>query len=220
MTMLLSDQLKNLDRALLGAVTTQFPTPLTAAEQALTHGYLVLAHAVLEEHLEKIFEEHYDRLASWLTSDMVPRETALLTYAVREWLPASINVGYKQREMQQFIAKPARDEFVKLLGRNNGLKLENVATLAKLVGLNWKCFEDSLNTELSDLTTLGSKRGAAGHLSPYTNKVTELTENDYPDDVRGWVDAGETAIEAIRSYLSLLVSRQQPMSLISDWDGN
>ncbi|MEO5316097.1 hypothetical protein PV772_18615 [Pseudarthrobacter sp. CC12] len=212
--------MKNLDKALLGSVTTQFPAPLTAAEQALTHGYLVLAHAVLEEHLEKIFEEHFDRLVSWLVSDLVPRETALLAYAVKEWLPASLNIGYKQRDLHQFFAKPARNEFIKLLGKNNGLKLENVAALAKLVGLDWKSFEDALNAELSDLTTLGSKRGAAGHLSPYTSKVTELTENDYPEDVRTWVDAGERAIERIRLYLSEILLKQQPPSLISDWDGN
>lgn len=218
--MRLAEQLQQLDSALLGRVITEFPEPLDASEQAFTHGYLVLAHAVLEEHLEKIFEDHYDRLAGWLVADMVPLEAARFVYAVRDWLPDAVHVSYKRRNLRGLVSGGARKEFLKIIKQNHGLKLQNVENLGRLVGLDWQALEDSLNSELSDLSTLGTKRGVAGHLSPYTAKVTDLTANDYPEDIRGWVEAGRIAVEAIETYLRKLVEDQQPASLIRDWDGN
>lgn len=216
----LRSQLDHLDRTLLGTITTEFPDPLTNEERAQAHAYLVLAHAVLEEYIEGVFERHYDRLASWLTEDMVPLESVRLVYAVSEWLPTNLNVDYKKRSIHGVVSVAARKHFVTKLNANHGLKSENIETLAKWTGLDWVAFSNSLNTELLDLKTLGVKRGAASHLSPYTDKATSLTAVENPDDIRGWVDAGRKAAEAIENYLDKLVKKQEPSSLIADWDGN
>ncbi|NKX54379.1 HEPN domain-containing protein [Arthrobacter mobilis] len=199
---------------------TVFPDPLKDEERAQINAYLVLAHAVLEEYLEDVFTAHYDRLAGWLTAEMVPLECVRLVYAVREWVPNNLVVDYKSRQIYQQIAKSARKEFEKQVKRNNGIKPADIQKLAKLVGLDWKEFEDALNLGLADLEHLGVKRGSAGHLSPYTDKATSLQSIDYPDDIRAWVDAGCDAVESIEAYLDGLVRSQQPLSLIGDWDGN
>ena len=218
--MLLAQQLHLLDDAFLASVTTPFPAPLTPREKALTHAYLVLSHAVLEEHLEQVFERHYDRLVGWLGAEMVPLEAARLTFAVSEWVREDLKVGFKTRDMTEFIGKAAKKDFMTHIRKNNGLKATNVEGMAKLLGLSWKNFEDELFVHLSDLDNVGSKRGAAGHLSPFTAQTTELSANDYPEDMREWVDSGREAVEAIEAYLDRAVRVQQPLSLIRDWDGN
>lgn len=205
---------------LLGAVVSTFPEPLTEQDRASVNAYLVLAHAVLEEQLEEVFERHFDRLASWLIADMVPLETARLVYAVRGWITEELNLPYKKRALHKQVAVASRKDFGKQVRLNNGLKFENVHALAKLVGVQWDEFEDHLSDELADLSNLGVKRGAAGHLSPFTDKVTALTANDDPDEIRRWVEAGRQAVARIEAYLDSLVRSQQPPSLIADWDGN
>ncbi|GAB3523558.1 HEPN domain-containing protein [Arthrobacter monumenti] len=215
-----SEQIAHLDETLLTNVTIQFPDVLSERDRAVTHAFLVLAHAVLEERLEDIFQKHFDRLASWLGYKTIPVETARLAFAVCDWLPERLVVGYKQRALPQLISQGARKEFIRLLSSNHGLKSSNVESLSKLVGLDWKDFEDALTAELADLDNLGAKRGAAGHLSPYTDKVTAITANNDPDEIRQWVQAGRKAVEAVEQYLDDLLRSQQPASLISDWDGN
>lgn len=215
----LKEQLDHLDRVLLTTVSTAFPNPLTDEEKAATNAYLVLAHAVLEETLESAFERHFRRLASWCSSDMIPFETARLLFAMREWLPESHVSTFKRRDLIGTI-RAAEKPYLSSVRANNGLKPNNVEHLAQTVGLDWVRFETTLNSQLEDLRTLGTKRGDAGHLSPYTEKAVVLSRQDYPDNVREWVYAGRDAVIAIASYLSLLVDEQQPLSLISDWDGN
>lgn len=215
----LGAQLEHLDGLLLSTVRTAFPDLLTDEEKATTHAYLVLSHAVLEEHLEAAFETHYDRLAGWLVADMVPLESARLAYAVREWLPKELEVSYKKRSLRGLVTA-ARTHFVSKIKDNHGIKPENVEGLARLVGLDWKAFERSLDTQLEDLRTLGKKRGEAGHLSPYTDKAVTLTRQDYPENVREWVHGGRDAVSDIVAYLDALVINIQPISLIADWDGN
>lgn len=212
-------QLEHLDELLLSTVTTTFPDPLTDEDKASTHAYVVLCHAVLEEHLEAAFEAHFDRLRGWLVADMVPLEVARLAFAVSEWLPDDLAVTYRKRSLCGLVGA-ARKPFVRQVGSNHGIKPENVEGLAKLIGMDWKKFEASLNQELEDLRTLGSKRGEAGHLSPYTEKAVNLTRQDYPENVREWVNGGRDAVLAIVRYMDELVRSQQPLSLIGDWDGN
>lgn len=217
----LKEQLDHLDRTLLSGIVSTFPEPLPDGDRALAHAYLVLAHAVLEEALEEVFEKHYDRLASWLNADMVPLEAAKLVYAAAGWAKvAGVEQAYKVRDLHSQIAKSCRSEFEKKLGSNNGIKTHNVQNLAKLIGVSWEEFENELSDALADLTTLGAKRGDAGHLSPFSKKMTELTDALDPDDVRKWVSDGLSGVERISTYLSSLVSVQQPQSLISNWDGN
>ncbi|MGW9419386.1 HEPN domain-containing protein [Cellulosimicrobium funkei] len=212
-------QLKHLDGALLSTVKTQFPDPFSEEEKAQIHAYLVLAHAVLEEYLEFLFEQHFQRLASWLEADRVPAECLGLVFAVAQYKMDN-PVPYRKRDVAGLVAGLGKKEFHRLVRSNNGLKTSNVEGLAKLVGVRWEPLERELNLVLSDLDTLGVKRGAAGHLSPYTEKTTDISLSDGPDDVRKWVEDGRKAIEAISKYLRDLVRNQEPLSLIHDWDGN
>lgn len=215
----LAAQLEHLDRVLLSTVTTAFPDELTDEDKAATHAYLVLAHAVLEEHLEAAFDRHYDRLSGWPVSDLIPLEAARLAFAVRDWLPKELEVSYKKRSLRGLVGA-AKACFSGHIRDNHGIKPDNVSSMCRLVGLDWKDFESALNQSLEDLRTLGVKRGEAGHLSPYTDKAVRLTRQDYPDNVREWVAGARDAVDAISNYLDSIVRQQQPLSLISDWDGN
>lgn len=215
----LEAQLGHLDATLLGSVTTQFPDPLSESEKALVHAYLVLAHAVLEEYIESVFSRHFDRLCSWLSVDLVPAECIRFSFAVAEMIPSG-SVSYRKRNTPSLIRGLGRQEFLARLAKNHGLKADNIEKLAQLIGVEWMGLEDALNPYLADLNTLGSKRGSAGHLSPYTEKVTSISTSDGPDDVRRWVRDGRDAAVALEQYLDSLVRSQQPISLITDWDGN
>lgn len=217
--MRLEEQLAHLDDTLLGTVSTQFPDPLSAPEKAQVHAYLVLSHAVLEEHLELAIEKHFDRLSSWLVGDIVPLECVRLAFAVSQYVSKE-QAGYKNRSTPQLIRSLGKQELVRQLRENHGLKSSNIQSMCKLIGLHWPDLENALNAELNDLDTLGVKRGAAGHLSPYTEKATAIATTDGPDDVRRWVSDGLLAVQAIVAYLDDLVRAQQPDSLITDWDGN
>lgn len=215
----LSAQLNHLDRLLLSTVITAFPDPLTDEEKAATNAYVLLAHAVLEEHLEDAFEMHYARLKGWLVSSMVPLETARLVFAMAYRMPKDHRVPYKKQSLAG-MATSDRATFRTEVRGNHGIKSDNLAKLAGLVGLDWKEFDDALNSELADLDTLGSKRGEAGHLSPYTEKAVHITRQIYPEEVRDWVAAARDASVAVCAYLDGLVTNQQPLSLIADRDGN
>ena len=212
-------QLDHLDRLLLSDVNTVFPAPLTDKEKAATNAYVLLAHAVLEEHLEDAFEMHFTRLAGWLIAPMVPLETARLVFAMAYRIPEKRRVAYKKQSLAG-MASAGRESFKLEVRGNHGIKQDNLAKLAGLVGLDWQQFDDALNSQLADLHTLGSMRGEAGHLSPYTEKAVHITRQIYPEDVREWVVAARDASVAVCAYLDELVAAQQPLSLIADWDGN
>lgn len=217
----LTEQLEHLDTVFLSRVETQFPNTLTEVEKSTTHAYLVLAHAVLEEHLENVFTAHFRRLVSWLKADLVPVEVVRLAFSMREWAPTNVISTYKKLSILNVMAiAPVDLEFKKRVSQSHGLSPDYVEKLAKLVGLEWESFEDHLDTELAALKTLSSKRGEAGHLSPFTSQATKLTWQDYPENVREWVHAGRDAILEIELYLKQLIDGQQPISLVGDWDGN
>jgi hypothetical protein len=195
-------QLDHLEIAFLSRIETEFPDPLSEIEVAHVRAYLVLAHAILEEYVEKQFELHFDRLVTELQNETVARECVLFAYSVSENLPVRLRLAYKKRDVIQLLKKPARDEFLRILEQNNGLKTENIQNLASFIGLDWTEFDDAFNSELADLNTLGVKRGSAGHLSPYTSKVTSIAQNSGPDDVRSWVNAGRDAVLKLELYLS------------------
>lgn len=215
----LSTQLAQLDDALLGQVVTQFPEPLSGAERVRVNAYLVLSHAVLEEQLELVFDSHFRRLSGWMLADLVPIECVRLAYAVAQYAMKDEET-FKKRSTPQWIRGRGLKEFRARVKFNHGLKSENVHNLAKLVGLHWDALDAALGTELADLDTLGSKRGSAGHLSPFTESATNISANDGPDNVREWVKNGREAVEAIDRYLRRVVHMQGPSSLIGDWDGN
>jgi hypothetical protein len=215
----LEAQLSHLDRLLLSPVNTSFPDELPDEEKAAVNAYVVLAHAVIEEYLEDVFERHFRRLVSWLDSPLVPLESARLALAMGEWLPEKRRESYKSRRLLGD-AKLAKKVFHGEVGGNHGIKTPNLQKLAGLVGLEWPDFEATLSIELADLQSFGSKRGEASHLSPYTDQAVSITRTTYPDDVREWVDSARAACNAVATYLDDLVSTQQPQTLIVDWDGN
>lgn len=216
----IADQLDHLSRTLLDPVGTSFPDPLSESERALVNAYIVLAHAVLEERLEDVFREHVDRLLAWRDDDLVPVDLVRLAFAMCENVATKQWPSYRDRSVLASMWGIGRVEFAKQLSANNGLKSEHVERLAKLTGVQWVDLEDSLTSELADLDLLGAKRGAAGHLSPFTTRSSVLTISMYPDDVRGWVEAGTKAVLGIERFLRGELSRHQPKSLILDWDGN
>jgi hypothetical protein len=55
--------------------------------------------------------------------------------------------------------------------------------------------------QLADLDTLGAKRGAAGHISPFSPNAPVLEERTYPSDARGWVEGACDAIHALKRFL-------------------
>lgn len=201
----LEQQLLHLDNALLGSVQSSLPSLLSEHEKAQVNAYLVLAHAVLEEHLESLFLEHFDRIAAQLSQPIVPVECVRLVFAVAEDIHGNHGVSYAKRNTIELVRRLGRKNLESKLHLNNGIKSKDVQKLAKCVGLEWPEFEDSLNAELADLDTLGTKRGSAGHLSPYTDRVTSIEDHVGPDDVRSWVTAGRTALEQLEGYLSSVI---------------
>ncbi|WP_142271617.1 hypothetical protein [Mycobacterium sp. AT1] len=197
----LQDQLHHLDGALLGSVQTKFPDSFTEAEKAQLNAYIVLAHAVLEEHLESVFLAHYDRLVAHLSKPTVPIECVRLVFAVAEPIQTTSGTSYQRLNIVEVVRALGRKHLEAKIASNNGLKLANVQTLAKCVGLHWPAFDDALSSELADLTTLGVKRGSAGHLSPYTEKVTSIEDSVGIDDVRLWVEAARIAVINVERYL-------------------
>jgi len=216
----IEDQISLLDSSLLAGVKTEFPEVLTDKERAMVHAFLVLSHAVLEERLEEAFVTHFYSLCQWMDDPMVPMEVARLTFAAHEWMTDEFRVAYKKRSIVPQIRAAATRDLQRKVAENHGVKEENVQALSKLLGLDWPSFDNAVGLHLADLNHLGSKRGAAGHLSPFTEKATALSQEDTPDDVRAWVQSGVDAVNAIEAYLGWLRQRQTPSTLIADWDGN
>lgn len=197
----LKEQLDHLDAALIANVQSTSLTPLSERERAQVNAYLVLAHAVLEEHLESMFLDHFDRLVAHFSNSMVPIECIRLAFAVAELTPEIVGTAYKKRDVVALVQNLGRKRFETRLNTNHGIKTTNIETIAKGVGLDWQSFEDALSEAIADLNTLGAKRGSAGHLSPFTDRVTSIKEEITPDDVRAWVTAAQEALTKIETHL-------------------
>lgn len=204
---------------LLAPISTQFPDPLSDEDRVAVSSFLVLAHAAIEEALEDLFTLHLKTLVQFSVAESAPIGLARLCFHMRTSAENMVNgQGPLSTHAMGRICQAAfnRDFIIP----NNGLKLENVKKLASGAGLYWTEFEDALNVELSDLSTLGTKRGSVGHLSPFSMKSTAITTSTDPSDVLNWVESGVSAIKAIERFLDASRSAGMPLSLISDWDGN
>ncbi|TWS25275.1 hypothetical protein FK268_08730 [Tsukamurella sputi] len=215
----IDEQLEHLDEMFLRSITTDFPGILTERERAQVNAYLVLSHAVLEEYLEIVFEAYFQRISGWLRSGFKQLPAACVDLAFAAGA-ASKPPGYTGWDIRKLVTEEGLAALRKKISSNHGLKERNLQGLAQLTGISWNEFDNFLSTELADLNTLGSKRGAAGHLSPFTEKVTEISASDGPDDVRGWVTAAKNAASKIECYLTSIIRGQEPTTLIGDWDGN
>lgn len=199
-------QLREMETTLLAGVSTVPPDPLRSEERTLTRAYLVLAHAVLEEEVEQIFLNHFDSVRQLLaTVDYAPLELLPFFAAVHEWNTAVQLPTYAKRNYMGYITSPKVSEYVSSEVReNHGLKADNVMGLAKLVGIEWTVIDDAPGVELTALTTLGVKRGAAGHTSLFSGRNQALAGQEYPVNVREWVEnAAKTVIELERVVKSL-----------------
>ncbi|MDR6689981.1 hypothetical protein J2X55_000880 [Microbacterium sp. 1154] len=194
-------QISTLEVAFLSSITTEFPGRLTKSEKANLHAYLVLSHSVLEEDIESVFEEFFDLLGPQLAGEVVPSAAVSLAFAVAEQIPDELKVAHRRRDTAAFIRGPGRKVLEKAIAANNGLKEENLAKLAKAVGVNWAAFEQALGTAIADLSTFGTKRGSSSHLSPFSTKVTAIAEELDPEDVKRWVRDAVAGAAAIRAHL-------------------
>ena len=208
------DEITEIESTLLSEVSTSPPDPLSTRERTLTRAYLLVAHAILEERIEAIFVEHFSRACEVIAANkFVPVGLLSFYAAALEWrrdMPS-----YGKRQWLGYMSSPVAVEYVASEVReNHGLKAANVQDLAKLVGVEWAVIDDAADVRLAALTTLGAKRGAAGHTSPFTSPVQAVSEEEYPANVREWVaEAVQTviALEAVVKQLSATESAHTPL---------
>jgi len=192
----LLDQLDEIDQTLLTQVRTSPPDPLTSKERTLTRSYLLVAHALLEEAIESIFVSHFDNARVAVSAGRFAPSTLLPLYAAAlEW---GIDIPtYHKRKWNGFLSSKLADAHVTdAVRKNHGLKEQNVQDLAKLVGIEWAVIDDAPGVSLAALSTLGAKRGVAGHTSLFSGSNEQLAGEEYPSNVREWVSqAAESVIE-------------------------
>lgn len=204
----LSEQIDILDSAFLSRIPANADRPLNEEERALVRGYLVLAHAILEERLEDAITAYFDDLTGSLDGAVVPRDGVSLAFAAAK---LSEELGHQVasfHDVPRLLSGLGRSALLVQLRKNHGLKEDNVKQLARLVGLNWQETEAALSAVLPDLNTLGSKRGEAGHISPFSAAATAISDAVGPDEVREWVANGRIAIEQIVAFLSARLVEQ------------
>jgi hypothetical protein len=207
-------QLGQIDRTLLGPVKTAPPDLLTSEERSQTRAFLLLAHALLEEAIETIFLSHFrDASAIIASGKAVPTELLPFYASVLEWGSEKLPT-YAKRKWLGFISSQTAEEHVtNVVRKNHGLKEDNVKELAKLVGIEWAVIDDAPGIELGALTTLGVKRGVAGHTSLFSGLNQSLLGEEYPVNVREWVEQAAKSVielEAVISRLSTPPSITEP----------
>ncbi|WP_143181043.1 HEPN domain-containing protein [Glutamicibacter sp. 0426] len=196
-------EIAEIDNTLLSTVTTAPPDPLSADERTRTRAYLLLCHAVLEERIENIFIEHFNRALELISSDKpIPREILPFYAASMEW-GVNFLPTYSKRNWLGFMSNPqALEHVTSVIKKNHGLKMENVRDLAKLVGIEWGVIDDAAGVEMSALTTLGVKRGAAGHTSLFSGNDNSLSGEEYPANVREWVNQAANTVIRIEAVVA------------------
>jgi hypothetical protein len=204
-------EIAEVESTLLSEVSTAPPDPLSTRERTVTRAYLLVAHAILEERIEGIFLEHFNR-ARQVIAESVSVPLGLLPFyaSALEWnrpIPT-----YNKRQWVGVMSSPMAVEYIASEVReNHGLKADNVQDLAKLVGIEWAAIDDAADIQLAALTTLGAKRGAAGHTSPFNSPTQVVAEEEYPANVREWVEQAVRtviALEAVVEQLSAPESRK------------
>lgn len=193
-----------LDGMLLSSVQTEFPNSLTDNEKVAVSAYLVLAHACIEEYAEEVFLAHFDRLSELSRLPLAPRAVAELSFAIASSLPEGVQntMTYKTRTLAGAVTAGRKHYVGSFVQKNDGLKEKNIKKLAEGIGVEWSRIETHLLNQLTDLNTLGAKRGEAGHVSPFSPKVPAVVEQPYPAHARGWVEAGRDAVLALEAFLA------------------
>lgn len=197
-------EMAEIESTLLSGVSSSPPDPLSPRERTLTRAYLLVAHAILEERIEGIFFKHF-MSARELIATGASMPIGLLPYyaAAMEWkrdIPT-----YSKRNWLGFMSSAVAHEYVaNEVRQNHGLKADNVQDLAKLVGVEWSAIDEAADVQLAALTTLGVKRGAAGHTSPFTTPAQVVAEEEYPANVREWVEQAVRTVIALESVVEHL----------------
>lgn len=202
---------------LLSDVSTAPPDPLSPRERTVTRAYLLVAHAILEERIEGIFVEHFNR-ARAVIAEGASVSVGLLPFyaAAMEW--DRVVPTYNKRRWLGFMSSPMADEYVASEVReNHGLKAGNVQELAKLVGIEWAAIDDAADVQLASLTTLGAKRGAAGHTSPFNSPTQAVSEEEYPANVREWVEQAVLTVIALEAVVEQLSVPERPKARRPRW---
>lgn len=197
-----AEQIAKLDEAFLELIVVDPGSTPDQNARANIHAYLVLSHAILEEHVESVFHEYFQRVLSRLDDDMVPRACLALVYSVADRAAREDKTGYLKRSVRHETKRLGTALLSKTIKSNNGLKTTNIENLAQAAGVAWKEFDDALSTHLANLENLGAKRGDAGHLSPFSAQLTEVV---HPEQVREWVGNGVSAVLAIEAFLKELL---------------
>lgn len=204
-----AEQIAKLDGAFLQSVVVEAGATPDETSRANIHAYLVLSHAILEEHIESIFDGYFQRALSLLDKDLVPRACLALVYSVADRAARDDKTSYLKRSVRHETERLGRPLLVKAIKSNNGLKPANIENLAQAAGLAWGEFDDALSTHLANLQNLGVKRGDAGHLSPFSAQLTEVV---HPEQVREWVGNGVSAVAAIEEFLGRVLPADESMT--------
>lgn len=163
-------QLRENEADLAEALLPEDPDPTEPLPQKagfLTHAYLVLACAIIEEFIENCFEQFvvdataaagdsyagcFVTLAARFSGDLIGQHAGALP-------PARIAAPVLQGLYSS-----------KVVRVNNGLKRRNVEALAKPLGLLSE-IEDKCESLLGPADALGAKRGAVAHIGNVTEEI-------------------------------------------------
>ncbi len=192
----LEREIARLESRLLQEVTSEFPAVPTLEEAILINAYVVLAHGCIEEYVEALFQEHADDLSAHPCGSMVSRAIAMAAFA---WQEGAKSKAFRDRTLDD-ILKVGSSRVEKAISGNHGIKEANVENLAKAAGVEWPPFEAVCNLALTQLETLGGKRGSVAHVSASKTQITNSPI--YPFDARNWVTEALAAIQVIEAYLA------------------
>ena len=161
--------------------------PLEPRAQFLTHAYLVLACAVIEEFVEECFEEYVAKALAANGSSVSPCFVSLATRFADDLIGQTNTIPAAAQACPMLRGLYGS----KVVRPNNGLKRTNLYSLAKPLGLQ-EALEASCEDLLVPANTLGARRGAVAHLGTVT---AELRPGD-----------GQKLVEDVLDKLPLLIT--------------
>jgi hypothetical protein len=144
--------------------------PLEPRTQFLTHAYLVLACAVIEEFVEECFDAYVDIALAASEASVSPCFVPLATRFADDLKGQTSTIPSSTKACPMLRGLYTS----KIVRPNNGIKRKNISALARPLGLL-----DDLEASCEDLLvpadTLGSRRGTVAHLGTV---ATELRPSD------------------------------------------
>jgi hypothetical protein len=153
-------------------------TPLSDNARFRTHAYLVLACALIEEYIERKFQDYVDVSAA--TDAGVAGCFVSLSAKFADDL-----IGQNKGRV------PGSDEAIptlvglyasKVIHPNNGIKKRNLDVMAKPLGLASR-LEEECDDLLGPIDALGAKRGAVAHLGTVDEEIRPADARQLVADV-------------------------------------